>query len=366
MIKSSIDRFFKQTTQALRTAWDTAYSHSQISGNPHNTTAADVGAAPSSQGVTNGNIHDHIGGDGAQIDHCGLSNIGSNTHAQVDSHIANTSNPHSVSKTQVGLGNVTDEAQVVKSIGTGKGSIIGFSAASIPGQLLPGTDGHVLTLDSLQTLGIKWAAGGSSSPLITKGDLYGFDTDDARVPVGNNGTRLEADSSQSLGVKWTSIVDGFMERISPVNETTKAFTVTINSNDHYHYKIIGRCKNDTGSGISIYLYFNGDTTATNYYSEYAQFQTGGMANGRLNNPSICYLGAGQECNFECDIHISPSGYPSWYSHVERYVQSASMIEQLTYAGAKTAIIASITGLSIGADVANGLRNGSTFDLYRKH
>lgn len=36
-------------------------------------------------GVTNGNSHDHVGGDGAQIDHTGLSNIGVHSHAQIDS-----------------------------------------------------------------------------------------------------------------------------------------------------------------------------------------------------------------------------------------------------------------------------------------
>lgn len=39
-------------------------------------------------GVTNGDSHNHAGGDGAQIDHTGLSNIGTNSHATIDTHLA--------------------------------------------------------------------------------------------------------------------------------------------------------------------------------------------------------------------------------------------------------------------------------------
>lgn len=46
------------------------------------------------------------------ISHTGLADIGSNSHAAIDSHIASTSNPHSVTKTQVGLSNVTNDAQL--------------------------------------------------------------------------------------------------------------------------------------------------------------------------------------------------------------------------------------------------------------
>ena len=45
---------------------------------------------------------------------------------------------------------------------------------------------------------------GSVSPLTTKGDLYGFSTLDARVPIGTNNQVLTADSAQALGLKWAT------------------------------------------------------------------------------------------------------------------------------------------------------------------
>lgn len=47
----------------------------------------------------------------------------------------------------------------------------------------------------------------SSSPLTTKGDLFGFSTTNARIPVGTNGQVLTADSTQVLGVKWATLTN---------------------------------------------------------------------------------------------------------------------------------------------------------------
>jgi hypothetical protein len=46
--------------------------------------------------------------------------------------------------------------------------------------------------------------GSSSSPLTTKGDLWGFSTLDARVGVGSDGQCLKADSTAPLGVSYSS------------------------------------------------------------------------------------------------------------------------------------------------------------------
>ena len=50
--------------------------------------------------------------------------------------------------------------------------------------------------------------GGSNPPTTTKGDLSGFDTTYARVPVGANTFVLTADSSTALGLAWAAAGGG--------------------------------------------------------------------------------------------------------------------------------------------------------------
>jgi len=45
---------------------------------------------------------------------------------------------------------------------------------------------------------------GDSSPLTTKGDLYTFDTANQRLGVGTNGQVLTADSTEATGLKWAA------------------------------------------------------------------------------------------------------------------------------------------------------------------
>ena len=49
-----------------------------------------------------------------------------------------------------------------------------------------------------------WATASDQTPLTTKGDLLGFSTLDARIPIGTNGHILTADSTESLGLKWAA------------------------------------------------------------------------------------------------------------------------------------------------------------------
>ena len=56
--------------------------------------------------------------------------------------------------------------------------------------------------------GSTWVStAGAASPLTTKGDLYTFDTADARLAVGANGETLVADSSTSTGLRYQGHIE---------------------------------------------------------------------------------------------------------------------------------------------------------------
>jgi hypothetical protein len=76
--------------------------------------------------------------------------------SNIQEHIAATGNPHGTTKAEVGLGDVTDDAQVPKGIGTAKGSLIGFSASGAPMEVPVGADTKVLTADATQPSGVAW------------------------------------------------------------------------------------------------------------------------------------------------------------------------------------------------------------------
>jgi len=76
-------------------------------------------------------------------------------------------------------------------------------------------------------------AADSTSPLTTKGDLYGFSTLDARIPIGTNNQVLTADSAQALGLKWATPSSGgkVLQVVSAtygteVNTTSSSFVDT--------------------------------------------------------------------------------------------------------------------------------------------
>ncbi len=124
----------------------------------------------------------------ANIDHTLIANKGSNSHATIDTHLASASNPHSVTKAQVGLTNVTNDAQV-KKVGSlvdneivrangatgdlvqGSGVLIGDSK-NISG--FAGVAETVVTASVSGTYAIDWRAGTMFILTLTAATTFSF------------------------------------------------------------------------------------------------------------------------------------------------------------------------------------------------
>lgn len=69
-----------------------------------------------------------------EINHQLLQEAGTNTHAQIDTHIASTANPHGVTKSQVGLGNVDNVQQLPMSYLDTDGALAANSDVKVASQ----------------------------------------------------------------------------------------------------------------------------------------------------------------------------------------------------------------------------------------
>jgi hypothetical protein len=125
------------------------------------------------------------------------------------------------------LGNSIDTTTKNLNPETTTGDIAYRSAtANVNTRLALGTAGQVLRVNSGATAP-EWATTADQTPLTTKGDLFGFDTADARIPVGTNGHILTADSTEALGVKWAAPAAG--GKVLQVVQNTNATETTIAS-----------------------------------------------------------------------------------------------------------------------------------------
>lgn len=92
-------------------------------------------------------------------------------------------------------------ALIDAAIGSTQGNIL-YRNGTVWTVLAPGTAGHFLKTGGAGA-DPSWAAGGGS-PLTTKGDIFCYSTADDRLPVGTDGHVLTADSTQAKGIKWAA------------------------------------------------------------------------------------------------------------------------------------------------------------------
>lgn len=111
------------------------------------------------------------------------------------------------------------------------GTVDGYPINLICQQAYVSPDWRILAFSS------SGSAGGTTSPLNTKGDLYTYGTSDTRLAIGTDGQKLVADSAEPTGLKWVDDTggsedtllfsnDGTLTGMTTTNDTTNVWITT--------------------------------------------------------------------------------------------------------------------------------------------
>lgn len=128
-----------------------------------------------------------------------------------------------------------------------------------------------------------------ASPLTTKGDLYGYSTTNARIPIGTNGQVLMADSSTATGLKWAAAPGGL--NLVTTQTFTAVTSVSVNScfsSSYQNYMIVINAHNTaTANLVRMRLRASGTDSTVSYYDSFYQMNwtNGGIATDYANNDS---------------------------------------------------------------------------------
>ncbi|MCK5625124.1 DUF2793 domain-containing protein [Candidatus Pacearchaeota archaeon] len=168
----------------------------------------DVAGTATTKKVTMGNI-------GSLIDHIAIQNIGTNSHTQIDSHISNSSNPHSVT---------LEQARTQSNLVTGS---INMNSNLIYNLSTPSDGSDATTKDYVDSLiqGVEWQDSVNSSVNFVTSEPGGPSIGDRYI---NTATGTSSGTSQSVtanyiyewnGSTWTETI------------TSEGFAVWIDSED---------------------------------------------------------------------------------------------------------------------------------------
>jgi len=198
----------------------------------------------------------------------------------------------------------------------------------------------------------------------TQGDIlyYTAAGAPARLAAGTSGYYLKTQGAGADPV-WAK-PPGFEKiaekTVSGAAVTTVSFT-GLDLDADKRYLLIFVVTNPTASSSYYDIYFNGDTTRTNYYRQWLGAASTSISAARANDPAIISLGAGKEVFCIVEIMRDPAGIPR-FSTNNNIDDTSAVAINLNYGAWITS--ANVTSIDITAGTANAIGIGSKFILFK--
>lgn len=217
--------------------------------------------------------------------------------------------------------------------------------------------------------------GGSfTSPLTTKGDIYGHSTIDDRIPVGSDTQVLTADSTQALGVRWAAPSSGLVKLFSStLGASASSIDTGANgiASGHAHLVVFAVLQTDEAVTRSVCTWtFNNDSGA-NYDRQFLSASSTAVAGGA----QIAQTGMGVFAHGAAGTAQYP-GLHQWF--IPQYTGTSFFKLALMYAMVADATAAqnqaeldtfgyrstsAISRMAVAAPAGKNLVAGSTVEIY---
>lgn len=127
------------------------------------------------------------------------------------------------------------------------------------------------------------------------------------------------------------------------------------------YEIHCKIDNATGSSASISLYYNADTTATNYYRQGVTNNNATLTGSRANDALIGTMDASEPVNFIFRIKRDGDGRARAMSQTNYGASASIKSQRFDHVWTSTS---NVTGITFSSSVASAIAIGSEIKVYR--